>query len=168
MKRIIRLLSLLILMTGFLSGQDQYLWLRLSADRVVTNSKFRAVQGDTLIILWGGTVTPLPLSEVVQIRVMSGSSIFEGAMIGAGSGLAAGGLTGFTLQAMGKSGPSPATTMIAMGVIGAIVGATVSAIEKPGDLVDLSGKTVEEKRDIIRGIVLQKMLEERHDDERKR
>jgi len=87
----------------------------------------------------GGRVLALPLSDVVQIRAMNGSSIARDALVGAGSGLAAGTLTGYLLKTVGGSGSSPLTTIVAFTVIGGVVGGTISSLEKPGELVDLSG-----------------------------
>lgn len=159
MKQTIRLLSLLILVAGCLHGQDQFLWLRLSENRVITNAKFQTVVGETLIVVRAARITQVPLGDIVQLRVMNSSSMLEGVAIGAGTGLALGGLIGFSLQAMDKPGLPPVTTMVSLSLIGGIIGGTMAALEKPGDVVDMAGKSVEEKRDIIRALVARSVPE---------
>jgi hypothetical protein len=149
--------ALLLIGEGFASAQDQYLWIRLTGNRVMTNSQYQAVAGDTLVILRGGRITRVPICEIVQLRVINSSSTLKGVMIGSGSGLAVGALLGFSLQ--GKDGPGSVTTIIALGVIGAIVGGTASALEKPGDVVDVSGMSIEEKRVLVREMVKQSKID---------
>jgi hypothetical protein len=41
-----------------------------------------------------------------------------------------------------------------LGVLGAIIGSVSAAVESPGDVVDLVGKSVEDKREVIRTLIL--------------
>ncbi|MBF8293729.1 MAG: hypothetical protein HW389_274 [Bacteroidetes bacterium] len=159
MKTVTLYFALLLIGEGFASAQDQYLWIRLTGNRVMTNSQYQAVAGDTLVILRGGRITRVPLCEIVQLRVINSSSTLKGVMIGSGSGLAVGALLGFSLQGKDGPGPGSVTTIIALGVIGAIVGGTASALEKPGDVVDVSGMSIEEKRVLVREMVKQSKID---------
>jgi hypothetical protein len=155
MKTIGLCLALLLAEEGIPLGQHQYLWIRLTENRVISNSKYQGVSGDTLVILRGGRIIRVPLVEVVHLRVINGSSTLENVLIGCGSGLAVGALLGVTLPEKGSPEPGATTTLITLGVIGAVVGGVVNSLEKPGDVVDLSTMSVEEKREFVRAITKQ-------------
>ena len=153
MKRMIVLLSVISVVVGCLHSQDQYLWMRLSENRAMTNALFQSLSGDSLVVLRGGRRVSVPLQEIVQIRLIRESSILEGAAIGSGVGLAVGGAVGFSLRAADKSGSSPLRTALMFGVMGAIVGSLSAALDHPDAIVHLAGMTVAEKRKMIETIV---------------
>lgn len=74
MKTIAIYLALLLMGEGVALAQDQYLWIRLTEDRVITNSKYQAASGDTLVILRGGRIMGMLLCEIVHLRVINRSS----------------------------------------------------------------------------------------------
>ena len=78
--------------------------------------------------------------------------MLDGALIGGGSGLAAGAAVGYSLRVLDDQGVQPGTLIVAFGVIGAIVGGTVAALEKPGDVIDLSAMNPEQKAILIQDL----------------
>ena len=133
----------LLVLLGFLvapfpgEGQDQYVWLRLEGHRVITDARYQSVTAETLRVVRGGAVVELDLDDVVQIRFMQGSSMLQGAAIGAASGLATGAFVASSLNALGRNGTSISTTLAGFTVIGGIIGGTIAALESEGDIVRL-------------------------------
>jgi hypothetical protein len=154
MKRTINVVLAFISLGGFLHAQERYLWLRLSDDRVVTNAVFQSFSGDSLNVSRGGRTLRVSLQEIEQVRILHESSIWKGTVIGAGVGVAVGGVVGIALRSADNPSPSPVTTTMVLGVLGAIIGSVSAAVESPGDVVDLVGNSVEDKREEIRKLIL--------------
>ena len=131
-------------------GQDQYVWLRLEGHHVITNARYHSVTAETVLVVRGGMLVGLDLDDGVQIRFMKGSSMINGAAIGAGSGLATGVLVATSLKAFCGDGTSVSTTIVAFTVMGGIIGGTVAALEKEGDIVSLENLDKASKADRIR------------------
>jgi hypothetical protein len=121
----------------FADGEVLHVWLRLTDDRVITNARYQSVNAETLSVVRGGRLVGLDLQDVVQIRFMKGSSMLQGAAIGAGSGLAAGACVASLVHGFGGNSTSVSTTITAFAVIGGIIGGTIAALEKEGDLINL-------------------------------
>ena len=149
------LFSLWLLMIGIadLRSQDISLWIRLSEDRVFTECRFYDLSNDTLYVLSGNRIVPIPLVEVYQIRGVKNSSINDGVLMGSGCGVIVGSLIGLSLNSTEKSISSTGASCLAFGVLGGIVGGVMAALEKPGDLVTLGGKSVDEKIRLIREVI---------------
>ena len=138
-----------------LNGQDNFLWLKLSDDRVVINGEFRRLSGDTLFITNAMRGISLPLKEIVRIRVIQGGTIMEGALLGAGAGFGVGTAVGLLARSSGPDTQYPLGTALIFTVVGGVVGTVKTAFDKPEPIIDLYGKTTEEKRIIIEKLVAQ-------------
>lgn len=119
-------------------GQDQYVWLRLTGNRVITNAQYVSVSAESVRVVRGGMVVAVSLDEVVQIRFMKGSSMLEGAAVGAGVGLAAGAVAFASLHDAVANRTSATTTVVAFAFVGGLVGGTVAALQKVGEVVNLN------------------------------
>jgi hypothetical protein len=155
------LLTLLLLIIGSteLRSQEVSLWIRLSDDRVLNDSRFSDVNDDTLFVVSGNRLVSIPLTQVVQIRAIKDSSITNGILIGSGCGLVLGGLLDLSLSSMDRSSTPKEATWLACAVLGGIVGGTIAALEKPGDLVSLDGKSSNEKSRLISAVVRRASME---------
>jgi len=80
--------------------------------------------------------------------------------MGSGCGVIVGSLLGLSLNTAEKSGPSTGATCLAFAVLGGIVGGAMAALEKPGELVTLEGRSVDEKIRLIREVVRRVSLEQ--------
>ena len=155
MKKLIAL-GLFILIAGqFAAAQDNFLWLKLSDGRVVINGEFRQLNSDTIFITAGSKKISLPLREVERIRVIQGGTILEGTLLGVGMGFGMGTAVGFLARSTGPNTQYPLGTALIFTVVGGVVGTVKTAFEKPEPIVDLHGKTNEEKRMIIEKLVTQ-------------
>lgn len=153
MRKLIMLVLSLLIAGQFVKAQDNFMWLKLSDSRVVINGKFRQLSGDTLFITNGMKEFSLPLKEVVRIRVIQGGTIMEGALLGAGAGFGVGTAVGFLARSSGPDTQYPLGTALIFTVVGGVVGTIKTAFDKPEPIVDLYGKTNEEKRVIIEKLV---------------
>ena len=153
MKTVLLTLSLLMIDVADLRSQEISLWIRLSEDRVLTECKFCNVSNDTLYVSSGNQIVPIPLVQVCQIRGIKNSTVTEGVLMGSGCGVIFGSLLGLSLNTAEKPGPSTGATCLAFAVLGGIVGGVMTALEKPGELVTLEGKSVDEQIRLIRELV---------------
>jgi hypothetical protein len=159
MKTFLFLLIFVIACFADLRSQEVSLWIRLSEDRVLNNCRFCDADDDTLYVVSGNQIMPIPLIQVIQIRAIKDSSITNGVLMGSGCGLVLGGLVDLTMSSRDISGSSKGATWLACAVLGGIVGGTIAALEKPGDLVSLDGKSSIEKTRLIHVIVRRASLE---------
>ncbi|HAL57848.1 MAG TPA: hypothetical protein DCP63_15635 [Bacteroidetes bacterium] len=131
-------------------SQDEHLWLRLTENRVIPDAQFDRVSNDTLYILRGRRVTPMPVGSIIEIHVRKSSTSLYGALLGAGIGGAVGAAAGLGLQ-LTNTGSTTAVTPILLGcVLGGIVGGVSSAEGEGTASLDLKGMTDEEKSKTIR------------------
>jgi Na+/H+ antiporter NhaA len=126
---------------------------------VLTECRFCDISGDTLFVVTGNRIEPIPLTQVYQIRAVKNSSITDGLLLGSGCGVVLGSLLGLSLYATERSASSTGTTVLAFAVLGGIVGGTMAALEEPGDLVYLESKSADEKIRLIREVVRRASLE---------
>jgi hypothetical protein len=159
MKTVLLTLSLLMIGSDDLRSQEVSLWIRLSEDRVLNDSRFCDVNDDTLLVVSGNRLMSIPLTQVLQIRAIKDSSITNGILVGSGCGLVLGGLVDLSLSAMDRSSSPKGATWLACAVLGGIVGGTIAALEKPGDLISMEGKSSNEKTRLIRAVVRRVSLE---------
>ena len=120
MKRMTLFLFVAVTLADSLRCQERYLWLRLTENRVVADASFESLGEDSLIVSRGGRRISVPLQELTQIRVIQESMILKGAAIGAGVGVAVGGVISFALQGGDKAQRSPLGTTLIFGVLGAL------------------------------------------------
>jgi len=149
------LLTLIVLTTtcSALRSQEKYVWIKLNDSRVIINGKFHGLSGDSLIVESGMKRIELPLSDVARMRVINESGILEGALFGGAIGLVTGAALGFLTQSNATEGQSPMSTAVIFTVVGGVVGTVKSAFEKPEPIVDLQGKSVQEKRRIVESLI---------------
>jgi hypothetical protein len=159
MKKVLLTLSLLVIGSAEVRSQEISLWIRLSEDRVLNDCRFCDVNDDTMYVVNGNQIMPIPLSQLVQVRAIKDSSITNGVLMGSGCGLILGGLVDLSLSSMDRSSSSKGATWLACAVMGGIIGGTIAALEKPGDLVSLDGKSSIEKTRLIRAVVRRASLE---------
>ena len=136
-------------------AHEQFVWLRLVNDRVIVNATFERMSDDSLLIVRGNKKLTVLLQDVKQIRFIQGSSILTGMAIGAGAGLVSGGVIGAIVHSSDPESWSPEVAAVAFAVIGGVVGSVISSFDQPNDLVDLTGKSVDEKREIIQHMLTQ-------------
>jgi hypothetical protein len=153
MNRILLLAWLLTIGFGNVLSQDVSLWMRLTEDRVLNDSRFRYVNDDTLFVVSGNRFVSVPLVELVQLRAMRDSSITNGILIGSGCGLVLGGFIDVSLSTMDKPVNPRGVAWLACAVLGGIIGGTIAALEKPGDLISLEGMNSSEKARLISAAV---------------
>lgn len=139
-----------------LSAQNQYLWIKLTDDRVVINAVFQELTEETIVVKSGMKRVELSLSEVDRIRVIQQSEILEGTLYGSAIGFGVGTAIGFAAQSNGTDRQNPLSTALIFTVVGGVVGTVKSAFEKPESIIDLQGKNVAEKRRTIESLLLQK------------
>ena len=149
MKQIIITLVVVITLASSVQAHEQFVWLRLVNDRVIVNATFERMSDDSLLIVRGNKKLTVLLQDVNQVRFIQGSSIVSGMAIGAGIGLLSGGVIGAIVHSSDPTSWSPEVAATAFAVIGGVVGSVISSFDQPGDLVDLTGKSVDEKREII-------------------
>ena len=159
MKTALLTLSLLMICVGHLRTQEISLWIRLSEDRMLNSCRFCEVNDDTMYVVNGNQIIPIPLIQVIQVRAIKDSSITNGLLMGSGCGLVLGGLLDLSLSSMDRSSSSKGATWLACAVMGGIIGGTIAALEKPGDLVSLDGKSSNEKTRLIRAVVRRASLQ---------
>jgi hypothetical protein len=159
MKTVLLTLSLLMIGSADLRSQDISLWIRLSEDRVLNDCRFCDVNDDTMYVVSGNQIMPIPLMQVIQVRAIKDSSITNGVLMGSGCGLVLGGLLDLSLSSTDRSSSSKGATWLACAVLGGIIGGTVAALEKPGDMLSLDGKSNNEKTRLIRAVVRRASLE---------
>jgi hypothetical protein len=159
MKKVLLTLSLLVIGSAEVRSQEISLWIRLSEDRVLNDCRFCDVNDDTMYVVNGNQIMPIPLSQLIQVRAIKDSSITNGVLMGSGCGLILGGLLDLSLSSTGRSSSSKGATWLACAVMGGIIGGTIAALEKPGDLVSLDGKSSIEKTRLIRAVVRRASLE---------
>jgi hypothetical protein len=146
-------IMLVCVVHGDLRAQDISLWVRLSRNRVLTDCRFHEISSDTLIVFSGNRREAIPIEQVCQIRGVKNSAILKGALIGSGCGVVAGIVLGLAVNTSDKSGPSTSATSLAFAVLGGIIGGSMSALEKPEDLVSLENMPREEKIKLIQDVV---------------
>ena len=139
-----------------LNAQNQYLWIKLADDRVVINAAFQELTEEAIVVKSGMKRVELSLSDVHRIRVIQQSQILEGALYGSAIGFGAGAAIGFIAQSNGTDRQNPLSAALIFTVVGGVVGTVKSAFEKPEPIIDLNGKNVAEKRQIIQNLMLQK------------
>ncbi len=155
MKHIIILqLIFLVAFTKCSQAQDRHLWLRLSENRVIPNAIVHQVSDDSLVVLSGGKKLVAPLEDIVQVKLIRESSILRGAEIGAAIGLGAGAILGFSLHAINQESASPVTTTLILGILGGIIGSVTASFEHSDDIIDFTGKTKEEKKQLLERILI--------------
>ena len=159
MKKVLLTLSLLVIRSAEVRSQEISLWIRLSEDRVLNDCRFCDVNDDTMYVVNGNQIMPIPVSQLVQVRAIKDSSITNGVLMGSGCGLILGGLLDLSLSSMDRSSSSKGATWLACAVMGGIIGGTIAALEKPGDLVSLDGKSSIEKTRLIRAVVRRASLQ---------
>ena len=159
MKKVLLTLSLLVIRSAEVRSQEISLWIRLSEDRVLNDCRFCDVSDDTMYVVNGNQIMPIPVSQLVQVRAIKDSSITNGVLMGSGCGLILGGLLDLSLSSMDRSSSSKGATWLACAVMGGIIGGTIAALEKPGDLVSLDGKSSIEKTRLIRAVVRRASLQ---------
>lgn len=137
------------LLAGVVSiSTAQTFWIRLSGNRVVLDARIRGVEGESLVFLKEGRATSVRIEEVATIRMVGETDILEGALIGAGTGLAAGAAAGLTVNPHGETNWTPATTALFGAVLGGIVGSVVGSAEAPA-VLELEGRGVPQKKKTI-------------------
>ncbi|MBI4428374.1 MAG: hypothetical protein HY562_04580 [Ignavibacteriales bacterium] len=151
-----KLTFLLLLTCSIASTQDRYVWLKLSDESVIINGLFRSVNDDTLIVENGMRRIDLPLDNIIRIRLIRESAIFEGALYGTAIGLGAGSAIGFIAQSNASENQNPLSTALVFTVVGGVVGIVKSAFEKPEPIINLETKSVLEKRRIIESLFTEK------------
>ncbi|MEX1137930.1 MAG: hypothetical protein WEF53_01130 [Bacteroidota bacterium] len=138
---------------GFLAGivsesMAQTFWIRLSGNRVVLDARIRGVEGESLVFMKDGRAASVRIEEIENIRMVGETDILEGALIGAGTGLAVGAAAGLMVNPHGETNWTPATTALYGAVLGGIVGSVVGSTESPA-VLELEGRGVSQKKEMI-------------------
>ena len=153
MKTTLLTIIILVTMCSGATAQEKYVWLKLNDGRVIINGVFLQLNNETLMVESGMKRIEMPLADVSRIRIIHETAIFEGALYGSAIGFGTGAALGFLTQTNATEGQNPMSTAIIFTVVGGVVGTVKSAFEKPEPIVDLRGRSVQEKRRIIESLI---------------
>ena len=136
-------------------AQEAHLWIGLSGNRVMLDAILRSVQDESVTVVSDGRIVDISLREIEQVRVIHGGLMMRGAAVGASTGFAVGGLIGFLGAPRDDRNTRIATTALAMGIIGGIIGSVIESMPDEGEILDLRGKTAAAKKETFEEILRQ-------------
>lgn len=146
---------LILLAAQVLDAQEHQLWIGLSGDRVLLDAVLRSVDEESFTVVKDGRVLSIPLTEIEQCRVVRGGLITRGALVGASTGFAVGGLIGFLGAPREDRGMRIGTAALAAGIVGGIIGSVIESVPNENEILDLRDKTLAEKRGMLEEILRQ-------------
>ena len=138
---------MILVAAQFLVAQEHHLWIGLSGNRVILDAVLRSVQDESVTVVSDGRVVDISLREIEQVRVIRGGLMMRGAVVGASTGFAVGGLAGFLGAPRDDRNTRIATTALAAGIIGGIIGSVIESMPDEGEILDLRGKTAAAKKE---------------------
>jgi len=160
MKKTIVFIVTLILVQSVLAQENHW---RLTFDNGtnIRNITQKTLTGDSLFIIHSKIIEWVPLQSIVKIRIVKKSKFWQGAGIGFLSGVLAAGLFGaLTYERSSYSDVAagiPATAVLlgitTYGMAGSVIGGTIGSFSGKDIVFDLSGRTLEEKKAVIRKIL---------------
>jgi len=130
-------------------AQDRYFWLKLSGNRVMVNVQARSIRGDSLEVMQDMNRVFIPIQQIEEVRMIDAGSIMNGALIGAGIGMVVGGVAGAIGKESRERSTSIGVSALSVGVIGGIVGSVAGSMQDQEEILDLSGKDLQEKIRLI-------------------
>jgi outer membrane lipoprotein SlyB len=115
----------------------------------------RSVDEESITVVKDGRVLSVSLGEIEQCRVIRGGLITRGAVVGASTGFAIGGLIGFLGAPREDRGLRTGTTALAAGIVGGIIGSVIESVPDKDEILNLREKTIAEKKEILVEILKQ-------------
>lgn len=152
-KKLPLVLSFLFITRASAQDMDHYAWVKLSGNRVMVNVQLLDLHADSLIVVRDGRPVVVPISYILGLKVLRGSSILGGTALGAGIGAFGGAALGTALSSGDNDSWNPVSASLYGCVIGGIIGAVTSSSGNTEMVLDLEKASMDERVLLLRDLI---------------